>query len=531
MIATEEALPPGFLEIPERLNIADRIVSRHVREGRGGRPALHCGDESLTYAQLDERCNRAGNALLALGVERGDRFVIRAPNSLDYAATFLGGMKIGAVPIPSNTLFRAWEVGHTIENSDSKLVLTSADVRDPVDEVAPQCPTPPHVLLLESEFADLMSRAAPELDAADTGANDPAYAIYTSGSTGKPKGVEHAHRMIVAAGDPVVHVQLGLTADDHMMVPIELSSLITLDFSIFWPLAAGGQGSLFSGRFDPARFLAEVERRRLTIFMGVPTMFRFLLTVPNLEQYDLSSVRMTLVGGEPLPEDTYRAVKRTLGFEMYEMIGSTEGHPYIANVLGRPPKVGSMGIALEGRRCTIRGDDGRELPAGEIGHLCLASADPALALGYRKQEEQWQAMHRDGWFYSGDLAHRDENGYFWFHSRADDMILSRAYRISPGEVESATMEHPDVLESGVVGVPDPELGQRVRAYVVLKPGREPSDELADEICEIVRTVIAPYKAPKEIEFVSELPKTMSGKIQRKVLRERAAGDAGRPETD
>ncbi|MCP9485728.1 MAG: acyl-CoA synthetase [Gaiellaceae bacterium MAG52_C11] len=522
MTSAADVLPPGFLEIPERLNIADRIVSRHVREGRGGRPALQCEGASLTYAELEERCNRAGNALLTLGLEPGDRFVIRAQNSLDYAATVLGGMKIGAVPIPSTTLFRAWEVGHTIVNSDSKLVLTGADVREPVDEVASDCPTLRDILVLESEFAELMAHASPELDAADTGADDPAYAIYTSGSTGKPKGVEHAHRMIVAAGDPVAHIQLRLTADDHMMVPIELSSLITLDFSILWPLSVGAQGSLFCGRFEPARFLAEVERLKLTIFMGVPTMFRFLLSVPDVERYDLSSVRMTLVGGEPLPEDTYRAVKRTFGFEMYEMIGSTEGHPYIANVVGRPPRIGSMGLPLPGRRCAIVDDAGRELPNGEVGNLCLASDDPALALGYRKQEEQWRALHRRGWFYSGDLAYRDDDGYFWFHSRADDVILSRAYRISPGEVESATMTHPDVLESGVVGVADPELGQRIRAYVVLKHGRAASEELAEEIRETVRGVIAPYKVPKEIQFVAELPKTMSGKIQRKVLRERAA---------
>ncbi len=521
MTAVEHALPPGFLEIPERLNIADRIVSRHVREGRGARPAVHCGEESWTYAELDEQCNRAGNALLALGVDRGDRFVIRAPNSLGYVAALLGGMKIGAVPIPSNTLFRAWEVGHTIENSDSELVLTTEEVRGPVDEVTPRCPKLRHVLLLDSEFAALAASASAELEAADTSADDPAYAIYTSGSTGTPKGVEHAHRMIVAAGDPVVHVQLALTGDDHMMVPIELSSLITLDFSIFWPLYVGGQGSLYTGRFDPARFLSEVERLRLTILMGVPTMFRFLLTVPDIDRYDLSSVRMALVGGEPLPEDTYRAVKSTFGFEMYEMIGSTEGHPYIANVLGRAPRVGSMGIALAGRRCAVLDDDGNKVAAGEVGHLCLASDDPALALGYRKQEEHWQSLHRGGWFYSGDLARRDEDGYFWFHSRADDVIISRAYRIAPGEVESATMQHPQVLESGVIGVADDELGQRVKAYVVLKPGCSATDELAEEIRGTVRGLIAPYKAPKDIEFVSELPKTMSGKIQRNMLRERA----------
>lgn len=519
----EGELPPDFLKIPERLNIADCILSRHVREGRGERPALYCDGTTLTYSQLEERSNRAGNALRELGVGRGDRFVIRAPNSLDYAAAVLGGMKTGAVPIPSNTLFRAWEVEHTIRSSDSKLVLTTEEVRGPVDEVAPRCPTLEKVLLLEPTFAELMAQASPELEAADTAANDPAYAIYTSGTTGKPKGIEHAHRIIVAAGDPVVHVQLRLTAEDNVMVPIELSSMITLDFSLLWPLYVGGQGALFPGRFDPERFLEEVEQSGLTIFMGVPTMFRILLSLPDVERrYDLSSVRMVLIGGEPLPHDTYREWKRRFGCEMYEMIGSTEAHPYIANVVGRSPKVGSLGVPLPGRRAAVLDEDGVELPPGEPGHLCLSSDDPALALGYRKMEAEWNAMHRGGWFYTGDLAYRDEDGYFWFVSRADDLILSRAYRISPGEVESATMEHRSVLEAGVIGVTDPEIGQRVKAYVVLKAGQEPTEALAEEIKEKVRSVIAPYKTPKEIEFVSELPKTATGKIQRKALRERVA---------
>jgi acetyl-CoA synthetase len=518
MTATEPELAPGFQRYPERLNIAAVLLDRNVREGRGERVAMHCGEETMTYAELLERANRAGNALRSLGIGNGDRVVIRAANSLDYVAVVLGAIKIGAVAIPSNTLFRAWELRHTIENSDAKVVLTEAEVRGPVDEVAPACP----VLLLDTEFARLLDESSPELEPEDTAADDPAYAIYTSGTTGKPKGVEHAHRTIVAAGDPVVRVQLQLTPDDNIMVPIELASLITLDFSVFWPLYVGARGSLIRGRFDPERFFADLERLRITMFMGVPTMFRFLCAFPGVERFDLSSVRMVLVGGEPLPEDTYRAVKERFGWEMYEMIGSTEAHPYIANLPGRPPRVGSMGVTLPGRECKILDEDGNELPPGEVGHLCLRSDDPAIALGYRKMEAEWQNLHRHGWFYSGDLAYRDEDGYFWFVSRADEVILSRAYRISPGEVEAAVLEHPAVLEAAAIGVPDEEIGQRVKAFVVLKPDQQPAEALADEIKESVRSLIAPYKCPKEIEFAESLPKTMSGKIQRKLLREREA---------
>jgi len=529
MLDADRGLPPDFMRIPHRLNIADTVVTRHVREGRGERPALHCGDDTVTYGQLDAMVNRAGSALRALGLAKGDRFAIRAPNSLDYAAVLLGGMKIGAVPIPSSTLFRAWEVEHTIVNSEAKVVLTTEEHAEVVDQVAPGCPTLREVVLLEGaatrerrSFADLCRQQPATLEPEDTLADDPAYTIYTSGTTGKPKGIEHAHRVIVGAGHPVVYGYLRLEPDECCMIPLELSWMFTIDFSLLFPLYAGARAALYRGRFDPDRFLEQVQRLRVTRLVGAPTMFRRLLSIPDVEQrYDLSGVKMACVGGEPLPEDTHREVKRRFGFPIVEMFGQTEAHVSLGNPPGRPPRVGSVGLPLPGRRATVLDDDGNEAPVGETGYLCFPSDEPALALGYRNNDEQWQSMHQGGWYYSGDLAYRDDDGYFWHVSRADDVILSRAYRISPDEVERSAMEHPAVMEAAVIGVPDDIIGQRVKAFLVLKPGHQPSDDLAEQVLKTVRSLIAPYKVPKEIEFVAELPRTVTGKIQRRALRERA----------
>lgn len=525
-------LPQNFMQIPPQLNIADAVVTRHVREGRGDRIALHCDGRSLSYAELEAMVNRAGNALLAMGLHRGDRFLIRAHNSLAYAATILGGMKIGAVPIPSSTQFRAWEVEHTINNSAAALVLTTEEHSDVVDQVAVGCPTLHEISFLEGpgsenrrSFAELCDQQPTHLAAANTRADEPAYAIYTSGTSGKPKGVEHAHRVIIGAGHPVVYGFLRLEEDECCVIPLELSWMFTIDFSLLFPLYAGGRAVLYRGRFEPDRFFEQVEQFRVTRLVGAPTMFRMLLSIPDIERrHDLSSVRMACVGGEPLPEDTHRQVRARFGFPIYEMYGQTEAHVSLGNPPDRPPRIGSMGLPLPGRLAIVLDDDGKEAPVSEVGHLCFPSNEPALALGYRNMAEQWASNQKDGWYYSGDLARRDADGYFWHVGRSDDLILSRGYRISPGEVEAAAVEHPAVTEAAVIGAPDELFGQRVKAYLVLKPGYAANDDLAAEILATIRSLIAFYKVPKEIEFLDALPKTVTGKVQRRALRERATAE-------
>lgn len=536
-LSAQRELPPDYLQIPERVNFTDLAVSRHVLDGRGGRPALHFEGRTFTYAELDAYINRCGNALRSLGIGRGSRFVIRGHNSPQYVALFFAGLKLGAVPIPSNSLFRAWEVEHIVHTSEAQVVFTTEALAGAVEEVRANCTSLEVVVSLDGEpggagpsFEELMADQPAELAAADTAADELAFMIYTSGTTQRPKGVEHAHRTVIAASDPVCHEIMQLRPDDVCMQPQEISFIYSLMCGLVFPLYAGAQTVLYPGRFEPRRALELVQRYGVTEFFAVPTIYRMLLAAESLEGYDVSSVRMGVSGGEPLSEQTYHEVRSRFGFEIYDVIGQTEAWTFMGNQPGLPVKPGSLGRPLTGRRANILDEAGKEAGVGEVGYLCLDGDDPALAMGYRGQPELWTARFHGGWYYTGDLAYRDDDGYYWYVARGDDLIKSRAYLISPGEVEAATMQHPAVLEAAVIGVPDEMIGQRVRAYVVLKSGHDLGDEfstamdaLKEEICDQARSVIAPYKVPKEVEFVQELPKTASGKIRRAELRRAVLG--------
>jgi benzoate-CoA ligase family protein len=521
-------VPANYLTIPDRINIAAVTVDRQVASGAGDRVAFFYGDESITYRELQRRVNQCGNALGRIGVGRGDRFILRSHNRPEYVIAALAGFKIGAVPIPTNSLFRAWEIEYLLNNSEAKAAFTTPDLMGPIAEVWPRCPSLKQVVMFGSDaaghrtFDELVDRASDQLAAADTRADELAFVIYTSGTTGTPKGVEHAHRWIVGTGDPIVHFLLRLGPDDIVLAPLEISFMYAWGCAFLYTLYAGCASVLYQGRFDVDRALQTVQRYRATRLLAVPTIYRMILGRKELEgRYDLSSIGIAISGGEPLPADTYHEMKRRFGVEVWDSIGQTEIHNYIGQRAGVPVRIGSMGQPFPGHVVTVLDDEGREAPSGTVGYLAIRNDNPGLTLGYRKAQERWQQLNRGGWFYTGDLAYRDADGYFWYVSRSDDLIKSRAYLISPKEVEDATMEHPAVLESGVVGVPDPDLGQRVKAYVALKPGHEPSPALAAEIIEKVKAVIAPYKAPREIEFVEALPKTATGKILRRELRARA----------
>lgn len=510
-------LPPDYMQVPKRLNVADVVLTRQLRRGFGDRPALTDEHSTLTFAELEALSNRCGNALRARGIGRGDYVLFRAPNSREYAAALLGALKLGAIAIPASTLFRAWELEDILRGTQAKIMLTTEELLKPVAHVPAACPSLEHVLL----FEDLdVSREADELETEPMAPEEPALVICTSGTTGPPKRVVHGHRWAIAGGDPVVRVAMQFGPGDVVIMPQEFSWLFVLGCAVLLPISAGGQAALYSGRFDPEKLAECVQRYRATKIIAVPTVLRMLVAIPGLEErYDWSSLELCWTGGEPLAEETRREAMRRFGFEIYELIGQTEVWLYASNYPGVPNKPGSLGPVLPGRHAAVVDEDGRELPARETGDLVLAADDPGLALGYHGLEDEWRARIKGGWFYTGDLAYRDEDGFLWYVGRADELIKSRGYRIAPGEVETATMQHPAVTESGVIGVPDPMLGHRVKAFIVLRPGYEASDRLAEEITAKVREVIAPFKAPKEIEFVSELPKTSTGKIDHKALRE------------
>jgi acetyl-CoA synthetase len=310
-----------------------------------------------------------------------------------------------------------------------------------------------------------------------------------------------------------------MTPEDVVFFPNELSFMYAWGCNFLFPLYAGASVVLWTGRFDVERCLEAIQRYRVTQFVAVPTMLRMILNLKGAEsKYSLASTKWCLSGGEPLPAATYHEFKERFNVEIFDTIGQSEIHLFLGNWKGLRVKPGSMGKPFPGHQVAVVDDEGRPCKSGEIGRLAIDRADAGLATGYCKMSDLWGRRFRGSWYDTGDLAHVDEEGYYWYESRSDDLIKSRAYLISPREVEAAVMEHPAVLEVGVVGVPDDVMGQRVKAFVVVRTGHQPSEALREEIQTRCRSRIAPFKVPKEIEFVLQLPKTSTGKILRRTLR-------------
>jgi acetyl-CoA synthetase len=514
-----------YLSIPAEFNIAAAIIDRHVAAGRGARVAAWFDDCPYTYAALRELSNRFANVLRGLGIQRGDRVLLRLGTNLHAMVAILGTLKLGAVVIPSSLLLREHEVAKILHNSDAVLAVSTPELAGAIEAVRSR--TSLRHLILTADGGDLnwnslMERASPEFLPAPTLARELAFIMYTSGTTGEPKGVEHAHRWVLGTGDPVMREMIDLRPHDICYQPQDWSFMYPLGSSFFHPLLAGASVVIEQSRFDPERVLATVERRGVTVFAAVPTIYRLLLAIPNAElRYRLGSLRLGMSAGEALPPDTFGQWCERFGVTIYDGFGQTEGHIFIANQLNMPIRPGSMGKPIRGYEAAVLDDDGNPQPCGTSGHLAIRNDNhPGLALGYRKDPERWAAVNRNGWYYTQDVAYIDQDGYYWYVARSDDLIKSRAYLISPKEIESALLEYPAILEAAVVGVPDPVISNRIKAFVTLKSGNQPSDGLAAQIREHVRSLMAPYKVPHEVEFMSELPKTANGKILRRELRAR-----------
>lgn len=524
-------LPSDYMKIPSRVNITEEVLTRHVREGRGARPAVHHIEGSVTYEELESLTNRSGNALARLGVGKGDRFVTRLPNSIQHLAILLGGMKLGAVPIPTTVQFRAAELSHIFTNSDAKLVITSSEL---AGEVMSARDSISQIVMLDETFEghqgfwSVSSGESAQLDTADTEPEDVAFTIYTSGSTGMPKGVEHGHRWVIGGLHPLVHVAMRFQPEDVVFMPQEFAWLYVLGVATLAPLYAGAQTVVYSGRFDPVTAAEHIDRFGVTKLTTVPTVLRMIKAIPDLEKkFDFSKWTAVWSGGERLDDETREEVERRFGVTIYELIGQTEVWLYMANYPGIENKAGSLGQVLPGRIVALLDEDGNIIDQpDQPGHLALSDEDPALALNYRGQQKEWKSRFEDGWFHTGDIAYRDLDGYYYFVGRADELIKSRGYRIAPEEVEKALLEHKAVLHAGVIGLPDEIQGQKVAAFLVLRESFDVSDELVTEIQEHVRGLIAPYKTPKEIFVVDDLPTTSTGKIDHKALREIAATRKG-----
>lgn len=509
------------LSIPEQYNMADDFLERNLREGRGDKIALYCRDEILTYRQVSELSNQVGNALLADGVEIENRVLMILYDTPRLVASYYGAIKIGAVPATVNTVLTAEDYRYYLEDSRAKLLLVEEDLLPIVEPALKGQRYLEKVIVLGeakayTSFDEWIRNQPTTLEVAPTHKDDSCFWQYSSGSTGKPKGTVHLQHDMIFCHEGFAKGVLDLRENDVVFSASKLFFGYGMGNGMCFPFRAGASSVLLPERPVPEKVMAAIERYRPTLFFGVPTLYSAMLREAENKNYDLSSIRLCISAGESLPPEIYRRWQEKFGIEILDGLGSTEAlHIFISNRPGSS-RPGSSGKVVPGYEVKIVREDGTEAEPGEIGEL-LVKGDSLAPYYWNKHEATKQRMLGE-WFKTGDKYYQDEEGYFWFCGRSDDMLKVGGIWVSPIEVENSLMEHPEVLETAVIGVPDGNELIKPEAYVVLRDPMLAGEELAQELQQHVKERLAPYKYPRRIHFVTELPKTASGKIQRFKLR-------------
>ena len=502
------------LGIPEQFNVATHFIDRHIDEGRAAKVAIECGDVRVTYAQLHEGVTRFGSALRhRLDVRPEERIVVLLPDGPEFFYAFFGAIKAGAVPIPLNTLWTSADYEFVLNDSRARVLVTSEDLRQRIDAIPP---ARRHGLedVVVAPFHDLLAEGDPDFSAVSTSRDEAAFWLYSSGSTGKPKGCVHLHHDMVVCAELFAKRFLGICEGDRFFSVAKLFFAYGLGNAGYFPLAVGGTAILWPGRPAPEHVYAVIERHRPSVLFSVPTGYAMLLAQGG--QFDLSSVRLAVSAGEALPRAVFERFKERYGIEILDGIGSTEAlHTFIANQPGRV-RPGSSGVLVPGYDARILDDAGGPVPTGDLGNLWIAG-DSVLA-GYWNQHAKTKQTIEGEWMRTGDKYSQDADGFFWYAGRADDMLKVGGLWVSPFEVENALVRHAAVLECAVVGREDQDNLTKPAAFIVLHPEHAGTPELASALQQFVRTQLAEYKRPRWIAFVSELPKTATGKIQRFKLR-------------
>ena len=509
--------------LPQEFNVAAHFIDGNVAAGRGARTAFLCDGRTLTYADVQELANRTGNALRELGVRMEDRVLVLCLDAPEFLGAFWGAMKIGAVPIPVNTMMRGSDYRYFLNDSRAKVAVISAPLLAEAGPVLDQAPFLEHVLVAGGDagrhraFEATIARASSTLAPAPTLRDDVAFWLYSSGSTGFPKGAVHLHHDMVVCADTYAKQVLGIRETDRVYSAAKLFFAYGLGNAGYFPMSVGAEAVLSAGRPTPDSVFEILARQRPTIFFGVPTLYAAMLTVKDAEQrFDLSSLRLCVSAGEALPDEIYTRWKTRFGVEIIDGIGTTEIlHIFLSNRPGQA-RPGSSGLPVPGYDAVIVDDAGQPVPQGEIGNLRV-KGDSTMAYYWNKHEKTKETLYGP-WIQTGDKYSQDADGYFWYAGRADDMLKVGGIWVSPVEVETTLIRHPAVLEAAVVGAEDEGRLVKPKAYVVLKDAASAKPALADELKNFVKDKIAPYKYPRWIEFVPELPKTATGKIQRFKLR-------------
>lgn len=515
-----------------KVNMAHEAIDRHVANGRGDKVALHYSDaerdESYTYDDMRRKTNQFANVLRKHGIQKGDRVFIFMPRTPELYFSFMGVLKVGAVVGPLFEAFMETAVKDRLEDSGAVAIVTTSTLLQRVKRE--ELPQLKHVIVVGNDvqtgdglvdFHAEMADAAEEADIEWLEREDGLIMHYTSGSTGKPKGVYHVQNAMIqqAYSGKIV---LDLKEDDIYWCTGDPGWVTGTAYGIFSPWLNGVTNVVRGGRFSPQDWYGTIEKYKVTVWYSAPTAFRMLMSAGNdvIANFDLSSLRHVLSVGEPLNPEVVRWGMKAYNHRIHDTWWMTEtGAHMICNYPAMPIKPGSMGRPVPGIEAAILDDQGNVLPPYRMGNLAIRTPWPAMMRKVWNNPAKYEEYFRfSGWYISGDSAYMDEEGYFWFQGRVDDVINTSGERVGPFDVESKLVEHPAVAEAGVIGKPDPIRGEIIKAFISLREGYTPSDELKAEIAQFVKQGLSAHSAPREIEFKDKLPKTRSGKIMRRVLK-------------
>ena len=516
-----------------KVNIAFEAIDRHALGNRKNKVALYYRNadrnEKYTFKEMMDNSNKAGNVLKNKGgVVKGDRVFVFMPRSPEIYFVILGAIKLGAIVGPLFEAFMEGAVRDRLADSEAKVIVTTPELvsRIPIDEL----PALEHIFIVGEEVAEegklidfnkYFSEADKQLDIEWMDLQDGLILHYTSGSTGKPKGVLHVHNAMIQQYQTAKWV-LDLKEDDIYWCTADPGWVTGTAYGIFGPWLHGASNVVVGGRFNPDVWYEAIESYGVTVWYSAPTSFRMLMGAGDavVNKYDLRSLRHLLSVGEPLNPEVIRWGMKVFNLRIHDTWWMTEtGSQLICNYPCMEIKPGSMGKPIPGVQAAIVDDQGNELSPNRMGNLAIKKGWPSMMKQIWNNPEKYDSYFMpNDWYVSGDSAYMDEDGYFWFQGRIDDVIMTAGERVGPFEVESKLVEHPAVAEAGVIGKPDPIRGEIIKAFIALRDGYEPSDELKEEIRQFVKTGLAAHAAPREISFKEKLPKTRSGKIMRRVLK-------------
>ncbi len=511
----------------EHFNAAQYFVDRHVTDGYGPKVAIESGERRVTYAELADGINRVGNTLRdRFDVRVEERVVLLLLDVPEFAYSFFGVMKIGAVAVPINTLWKPADYEYVLNDARARVLIVSAELLPKIAEIpSGRLHYLRHIVVVGAHdtdahsFDDLLAGGSTALDAVATVKDDAAFWLYSSGSTGAPKGCVHRHQDMLVTSECYAKGILGVRATDRFFSVAKLFFAYGLGNGLYFPLAVGATAILLAGPPTAVNVYNTIEAHRPTLFFSVPTGFAMLLAhqrADGMRDFDLSTVRLAISAGEALPPALYERFKERFGIDILDGIGSTETlHMFISN---RPDAIrtGSSGLVIPGYEARLVDEQNNAVACGDIGNL-LIKGDSICTAYWNKHDKTRQTME-GYWIRTGDKYYQDDDGFFWYAGRTDDMLKVGGLWVSPVEVENALIEHPSILECAVVGREDGDALVKPEAFVVVQPGVSAGAELARELDQFVRTRLADYKRPRWIQFVEALPRTATGKLQRFKLR-------------